>query len=84
MYVKVAKGRAVRDPVTRRFVPAEGREVPDNDPFWQQCLRQGDIVVTEPPKEDAPKTRRAPKVAPSTPSDTTSSDAAAADAGAAS
>jgi hypothetical protein len=42
--VKPAKGRAVRDPATLALLPEEGRNVPDNDPFWRRRLRDGDVV----------------------------------------
>jgi len=49
MYVKPVKGREVRDPVTQRAVPPEGREVPDIA-FWQRRLRDGDVKLSDPPK----------------------------------
>lgn len=44
MKVTPAPGRAVRDPRTFQLLPKEGREVPDNDPFWLRRLRDGDVV----------------------------------------
>jgi hypothetical protein len=47
----VKGGEGLRDPATRRIVPAEGLEVP-MDPFWLQRLAHGDVTsepaVTEP------------------------------------
>jgi Protein of unknown function (DUF2635) len=47
MRVKPVDGRLVRDPVTKQLLPAEGREVPD-DQFWRRRLRDGDIVLDTP------------------------------------
>lgn len=56
-FVKPAEGRNVRDPVTRKHIPAEGVEVP-NDPFWRRRLRDGDVVEAPRPAERAqPKPR---------------------------
>lgn len=45
MRVKPATGRAVRDPKTLILLPEDGREVPDNDLFWQRRVRDGDVTV---------------------------------------
>lgn len=47
MFVKPAEGLQVRDPVTRRLLPAEGKEVPENV-YWIRRLRSKDIVLTSP------------------------------------
>ena len=47
MRVKPAPGLVVRDPLSRRPVPAEGLEVPDTDSFWLRRLRDGDVVRVE-------------------------------------
>lgn len=56
MKVIPAPGRAVRDPRSMMLLPEEGRDVPDDDPFWNRRLRDGDVtVVVDPP----PETQRA-------------------------
>lgn len=47
MKIKPAEGRAVRDPVKRTLLPADGADV-TLDAFWRRRLRDGDVVeVTE-------------------------------------
>lgn len=43
MKLKPAEGRAVRDPVKRTLLPADGAEV-TLDAFWRRRLRDGDVV----------------------------------------
>ena len=62
MYVKPAEGRALRDPQTRRLLPAESRQVPD-DIFWQRALADGDVVACDPPEEGMPDAGTTPKAA---------------------
>ena len=50
MFVKPAEGLTVREPVSRRILPVEGQEVPENG-FWMRRLRDGDVVEAEPPAE---------------------------------
>jgi hypothetical protein len=38
----------VRDPATGRLLPPEGSNVP-NSPHWLRLLRDGDVVLAEPP-----------------------------------
>ena len=45
MRVIPAPGRAVRDPQSMQLLPPEGREVPDNDPFWVRRVRDKDVIV---------------------------------------
>ena len=45
MHVVPAPGRAVRDPNNFQLLPPEGREVPDNDPFWVRRVRDKDVIV---------------------------------------
>lgn len=40
----------IRDPHTKRVLPAEGGEVPDNV-FWRRRLRDGDALLDEEPDE---------------------------------
>lgn len=50
MKVKPVNPNAViRDPQTLRQLPAEGAEVPDTT-FWYRRLREGDVVLLEPPR----------------------------------
>lgn len=43
MKLKPAEGRAVRDPVKRTLLPADGADV-TLDVFWRRRLRDGDVV----------------------------------------
>ena len=50
MKVKLAEGRALRDPQTRQLMrPDEVRDVPDHDVYWRRRLRDGDVVPAETP-----------------------------------
>lgn len=53
MFVKPAPDRLVRDPFTRRPLPAEGCEVPEES-YWLRRLRSGDILKAAPPAAPAP------------------------------
>lgn len=57
MRVKPAiPGAIVRDPHSKRQLPAEGGDVPDSS-FWIRRLRAGDVViVAEPTPRTAPVT----------------------------
>jgi hypothetical protein len=58
MKVKLAEGRALRDPDTRQIMtPDEVREVPASI-YWTRRLRDGDVVLVDDP---APRTRAAAK-----------------------
>jgi len=54
MKVYPVPGRLVRDPRSLQELPAEGREVPDDDPFWNRRLRDGDVSATQPDAPDPP------------------------------
>lgn len=61
MKVIPAPGKAVRDPRSMLLLPEEGREVPDDDPFWNRRLRDGDVTIfTEPPPEQRQRAPAAP------------------------
>jgi hypothetical protein len=46
MKVKLAPGRALRDPQTKVLMqPDEVREVPDNSIYWRRRLRDGDVTA---------------------------------------
>jgi hypothetical protein len=47
MLVKPVPGRTVRDPHSMALLPEDGREVPDNDPFWLRRLRDGDVTTEQ-------------------------------------
>lgn len=51
MFVKPKEGLQIWDPFRKDRLPAEGREVPDGDMYWQTILRDEDIVVSQPPKQ---------------------------------
>jgi len=57
MRVRPAEGRAVRDPLTKQLLPADGRDVPDNS-FWRRRLRDGDVVAADAPARNGPPTPR--------------------------
>jgi hypothetical protein len=47
MKVKLAEGRALRDPLTKTLMkPDEVRDVP-NSMYWIRRVRDGDVVVVE-------------------------------------
>ncbi|MEQ0775898.1 DUF2635 domain-containing protein [Paraburkholderia tropica] len=45
MKVKPAPGLKVRDPETKDYLPAEGREVGDFNRYFIRRLRDGDVVL---------------------------------------
>ncbi|WP_186151037.1 DUF2635 domain-containing protein [Burkholderia gladioli] len=54
MRVKPAPGLQVRDPFTKKLLPADGIDVPDDSPVWNRILNDGDILCVEPAKVAAP------------------------------
>ena len=48
----VAGRHLLRDPLTKRVIPKDGIEVPENH-FWMQCLAQGDVTLAAPDSETA-------------------------------
>jgi hypothetical protein len=52
MYVKPAPGLVIPDPDRFDTLPADGRDVPDSD-FWLRRLRDGDVVLADPPAAPA-------------------------------
>lgn len=64
MYVKPAAGLSVRDPIKKDLLPEEGREVPDSGMYWQRRVRDGDVVISQPP---ANAVRKATPPAPPAP-----------------
>lgn len=48
MKVKLAEGRALRDPTTHALMkPDEVREVPDTSMYWRRRLRDGDVIAAD-------------------------------------
>lgn len=47
-------------PFAARFLPPEGAEVPD-DEYWRRRVAEGDVVIADPPAEEA---EAAPRAAP--------------------
>ncbi|VWD12209.1 hypothetical protein BLA18628_03282 [Burkholderia aenigmatica] len=47
MRVKPAPGLQVRDPHTKKLLPADGIEVPDDSPVWNRILNDRDVVRVE-------------------------------------
>ncbi|WP_394373089.1 DUF2635 domain-containing protein [Mixta calida] len=58
MKIKPVGGRAVRDPVKRTLIPAEGIDITP-DAFWLRRLRDGDVVEVS-PENTAPPATKAP------------------------
>ncbi len=50
MFVKPCEGRAVRDPMSRALLAAEGEEKPDIR-FWRRRVRDKDVEMVERPAE---------------------------------
>ncbi len=46
MFVKPKDGLPVRDPATKRHLPAEGKEVPETS-YWLRRLKCGDVVLIQ-------------------------------------
>lgn len=44
MFVKPMAGLLVRDPVTKRQLPADGKEVPETS-FWLRRIADGSVIV---------------------------------------
>ena len=45
MKVRLAEGRALRDPTTRQLMrPDEVRDVPETSLYWRRRLRDGDVI----------------------------------------
>ena len=44
MFVLPAPGRKVRDPITKKHLPAGGKEVPEST-YWIRRIRCGDVVL---------------------------------------
>jgi hypothetical protein len=56
MRVKPAPGLKVRDPDTKKLLPPEGIDVPDDSILWTKLLNHGDVVLVKdekPAKEGA-------------------------------
>ncbi|KUY76112.1 DUF2635 domain-containing protein [Burkholderia cepacia] len=49
MRVKPAPGLKVRDPHTKKLLPDDGIDVPDDSPVWNRILNDGDVVRVEQP-----------------------------------
>lgn len=56
MFVKPAPGLSIRDPELLDLLPAEGREVSDDNMYWQRRVRDRDVVLV--------KSAQAPAVVP--------------------
>jgi hypothetical protein len=54
MFVIPKEGLTVRDPITKRALPATGREVGESF-YWHRRLRDGDITLGTPPAASAAK-----------------------------
>jgi hypothetical protein len=55
MKVKLAEGRALRDPTTKHLMkPDDVRDVPDGSLYWRRRLRDGDVVRVDAPPPDKP------------------------------
>ncbi len=54
MRVKPAPGLKVRDPHTKKLLPDDGIDVPDDSPVWNRILNDGDVERVEQPATAAP------------------------------
>lgn len=54
VFVRPAEGLLIRDDITRTRIPAEGTEVLLTR-FIARRIQAGELVVCEPPAEEAPK-----------------------------
>ncbi len=53
MFVKPAPGLKVRDPISKRHLPASGQEVPMSA-YWLRRLAEGDVLdVSQIPDSDS-------------------------------
>lgn len=50
MRVKPAAGLKVRDPHTKKLLPDDGIDVPDDSPVWNRILNDGDVVLVDQPE----------------------------------
>lgn len=63
MYIIPKEGFTIRDPRTKRILPSEGKEVPE-DFFWVRRLRDGDVVRATPLDFEDSKVAAAPTEPP--------------------
>jgi hypothetical protein len=61
MKIYPVAGRLARDEHNRQPVPAEGREVRDDDPYWVRRVRDGDVTTDAPEPERKPEGEREPQ-----------------------
>ena len=59
MRVKPAPGLKVRDPHTKKLLPDDGIDVPDDSPVWNRILNDGDVERVERPVIATPISVRA-------------------------
>ena len=57
MFVKPAHGLRVLDEISRLPLPAEGKEVADDDIYWNRRLRSRDVLLVEPQQVKASKAK---------------------------
>jgi len=58
LYLKPARGRVVRDPLTGKPLPPHGGRRPYSV-FWMRRIRDGDVIEAEPPARRAAKPSKA-------------------------
>jgi hypothetical protein len=51
IYIKPAPGMVVRDPADGKPLPETGKTVP-NTTHWQRRLKDQDVVLAKPPKQE--------------------------------
>jgi hypothetical protein len=64
VFVKVAKGRRLRDPKTLKVLPVDGDDQPaveinEADPHWYRLLACGDLVKVPAPAKTIPASAQA-------------------------
>jgi hypothetical protein len=60
MFVIPKAGIIVRDPVSKKSVPATGRHVDDYDVYWHRRIRDKDVTIGTPPAKPAATTTATP------------------------
>jgi hypothetical protein len=64
MYIIPKSGLTVRDPKTKRALPAAGKEITTNIMYWMRRVRDGDVKISKAPAAPTPVPVVAPKVRP--------------------
>lgn len=52
IYVKPLEGLLVRNPKNKNPIPADGAWI-DTNSFWNRRIRDGSLIITDPPEKEA-------------------------------